>query len=367
MKFVAPKKALLDALSKVVGVTDKKSALPMLANVLISAGQNVMFAASDLYQSVSCHVDVTPAETGSVAVHAKDMLDRVKMFADGDIQITFGDDRFTLKAVGSSRAYTLPGLPGSEFPHLPKCDEDAPRFSWTAGDLRSLISRVYFAISTDETRSHINSMLVEATGDLLRLVATDGHRLALAEMKWSHATTATVLIPLKAVHELRKLLAKDGLAETVEMRVSGHVAFFSVAGVEFTTKLVDATFPPYGQVIPVKSDRKATVSRSALLDAVKAVAVSANGRTGGVRFDFADGSAILSAQFESNNGVDEIPAEYDAKPGFFGASAKYILDAVGSFEDEDEVEVSFDGELDPIVFTAGKVSAKSVVMPVRLT
>ncbi|MGK3981371.1 DNA polymerase III subunit beta [Sorangium sp. So ce118] len=365
MKFVASKKTLLDALNKVVGVTDKKSAMPMLANVLITAGDVVMLAASDLYQSVSCQVDVTPQERGSVAIHAKDLLDRVKMLPDGDVQVSVGDGlSASIKAVGSSRSFTLAGLPGSEFPQLPKCAPTAPKLSWTAGDLRSLISRVHFAISTDETRAHINSMLLEATSDTLRLVATDGHRLALAEMPWSHAANVSILVPLKAVTELKKLLAKDGLAETVDLRVSGAVAFFDVAGVEFSTKLVEAQFPPYQQVVPAKSPRKAVVSRSDIINAVKAVSVAANSKTGGIKVEFADGKARLSAQHEANGGTDELAADYEASPGHFGINAKYFLDAAGAFE-EDELNVAFDTELDPIVITAGK-GAKSVVMPMRI-
>jgi DNA polymerase-3 subunit beta len=370
MKFVAPKKTLLDALSKVIGVTDKKSAMPILANVLVTAGSNVMFAASDLYQTVRCSIDVRAQEDGAVAIPAKDLFDRVKMLPDGDVVVTSDDTcNVRIKAADSSRSYTLAGLPGSDFPEMPKCHDEAPKLSWTAGDLRSLISRVYFAMSVDETRPHINGMLLEATGDTLRLVATDGHRLALADMKWSHAANVRIIVPFKAVHELRKLLAKDGLAETVELRVSGPVAFWNLAGVEFSTKLTDATFPPYEQVVPAKSERQASVSRSALISAVKAVSVAADGRTGGIRFDFAEGAARLSANHDGNGGSDELTVDYASTPGFFGVNAKYMLDAAGSFDgdDEQELSVAFSSELDPIVLTAGKNSTKSVLMPMRLT
>jgi DNA polymerase-3 subunit beta len=369
MKFVAPKKTLLDALSKVIGVTDKKSAIPILANVLVTAGANVMFAASDLYQTVRCAIDVEARaqDDGTVAIPAKDLFDRVKMLPDGDVVVTSDDTcNVRIKAAGSSRSYTLSGLPGSDFPELPKCHDEAPKLSWTAGDLRSLISRVYFAMSTDETRPHINGMLLEATGDTLRLVSTDGHRLALADMKWSHAANVRIIVPFKAVHEIRKLLAKDGLAEAVELRVSGPVAFWSLAGVEFSTKLTDATFPPYEQVVPAKSEKTATVSRAALIGAVKAVSVSANSRTGGIRFDFADGKARVSAQFEGNAASDDVDADYQSAPGFFGACAKYVIEAAGSFDEEDEISVGFNTDLDPILFTGAKAGAKSVVMPMRL-
>lgn len=368
MKFVAPKKTLIDALSKVVGVTDKKSAMPILANVLVSAGQNVMFAASDMYQTVRCHIDVVPEDAGSVAIPAKDLLNRVKLFPDGDVVVTADADyKVVIKAVGSPRHYTLAGLPAADFPPMPKCHVDAPKLSWTAGDLRGLVSRVHFAMSSDETRPHINGMLIEATPGRLRLVTTDGHRLALAEMAWSHEAEVRIIVPYKAVHELRKLLAKDGLAETVELRVSGPTAFWSVAGVEFSTKLTDAQFPPYEQVVPAKSERQASVSRSALISAVKAVSVAADGRTGGIRFDFANGKARVSAQFEGNAGSDDVDVDYQSAPGFFGACAKYVIEAAGSFDEEDEIKVCFDGELDPIVFMGSKASTKSVVMPMRTT
>lgn len=372
MHFVAPKSVLIAALSKVAPVTDRKSPQPILANVLVEAeSAGLHLSATDLCQGVSCTVGIPVKRPGRVALPAKGLLDRVEIMPDGDVEVVVdGDCRATIKAVGSSRRCVLAGLPAADFPNLPRRNDDAPRFQWTAGDLRKLIRRVSFAVSADETRPHVNSMLVEITGKYLRLVATDGHRLAVADMPWQHETTATVLLPQKAVADLEKLLAQDGPADTVEMWLSGSCAFFSVAGVEFSTKTVDAQFPPYEQVIPQTSERIAVVARTALIDAVRAASVASSKGGGGVRMDFADSYVLVSAKSSDNGEAsDTIDATIhgDAKgEAFFGVNFKYIIDAARAF-DEDEIRIEFSSELDPVVMKDEKSGCVQVTMPMRLT
>ena len=376
MDLVIPKKDLARLVSRCQGVADKKSAMPALANILLVAeGNSLRVSATDLYLSVSgqTHADVSIA--GSVALPAKDLFERVKMMPEGPIQIISSDTaQTTLKAVGSARRYTLHGIPGSEFPALPKPAPDAPTLELPVELLSLLIARTHFSISTDETRPHVNSGLFEWSGDKVRLVSTDGHRLSKMEATVTGSSaTATMLIPLKAIGELRRLADEakgDKEAPLVSITQSGPNAFFQIAGMQFSVKLVDAQFPPYQQVIPQNSERSLRAPRAALADALKAIKIAASDRTGGVKLSVGPNVLrITSESPESGNGFDELSVDYTGPELTIGFNAQYFLDVLGTIDDE-EVILGVSGELDPaVVRPATEAEGRSyiaVVMPMRI-
>ncbi|WP_437926687.1 DNA polymerase III subunit beta [Sorangium sp. So ce291] len=376
MDLVIPKKDLLRLVARCQGVADKKSAMPALANVLLAAdGNAVRVAATDLYLGVTgqTHADIKTG--GSVAVPARDLLERVKAMPDGPIQITTTEGAHTsLKAVGSPRRYTLPGLPGSEFPQLPAPAQDAPSLELPVEQLALLITRTHFSISTDETRAHVNSALFEWAGDRVRMVTTDGHRLSKMEATVTGSSaTATMLIPLKAITELRRL-AEEARAEKetpmVAITQSGPNAFFNIAGMQFSVKLVDAQFPPYQQVIPSVTERSVRAPRVAFAEALKAIALAANDRTGGVKLSIAPGTLrITSESPDTGAGFDELSVDYSGPEVTIGFNAKYFLDVLAAIDDE-EVILGISGELDPAVLRPGSESNQqsyvAVIMPMRI-
>lgn len=376
MDLVIAKKDLLRLVARCQGVADKKSAMPALANVLLAAeGNTLRVAATDLYLSVSGQTNAEVATAGSVAVPAKDLLERVKYMPDGPVQILAAEGaQTTLKAVGSPRRYTLHGIPGGEFPQLPKPAPDAPSLQLPVELLSLLIARTHFSISSDETRPHVNSGLFEWVGDRVRLVSTDGHRLSKMEATVSGTSaTATMLIPLKAITELRRL-ADESRAEkdasTVTITQSGPNAFFNIAGMVFSVKLVDAQFPPYQQVIPALSDRSLRAPRLAFADALRAVSLAASDRTGGVKLSVGPGTLrITSESPESGNGFDELSVDYTGPELTIGFNAKYFLDVLAAIDDE-EIVLGVSGELDPAVVRPGAESSEqsyvAVVMPMRI-
>jgi DNA polymerase III subunit beta len=376
MDLVIPKKDLLRLVARCQGVADKKSAMPALANVLLAAeGNTLRVAATDLYLSVSGQTQAEIATTGAVAVPAKDLLERVKAMPDGPVQVLATEGaQTTLKAVGSPRRYTLHGIPGGEFPQLPKPSPDAPSLQLPVELLSLLIARTHFSISSDETRPHVNSGLFEWVGERVRLVSTDGHRLSKMEATVpGTSATATMLIPLKAITELRRL-ADEARAEkdapTVTITQSGPNAFFSVAGTQFSVKLVDAQFPPYQQVIPQLSDRSVRAPRTPFAEALRAVSLAASDRTGGVKLSVAPGTLrITSESPESGNGFDEVPVDYTGPEVTIGFNAKYFLDVLAAIDD-DEIILGISGELDPAVIRPGSESSDqsyvAVIMPMRI-
>lgn len=376
MDLVIAKKDLLRLVARCQGVADKKSAMPALANVLLAAEGNALrVAATDLYIGVTGQTHAEIKTSGAVAVPARDLLERVKAMPDGPIQITTTEGAHTsLKAVGSPRRYTLPGLPGSDFPQLPAPAPDAPSLDLPVELLALLIARTHFSISTDETRAHVNSALFEWAGERVRMVTTDGHRLSKMEATVSGSSaTATMLIPLKAITELRRL-AEEARAEKetpmVAITQSGPNAFFNIAGMQFSVKLVDAQFPPYQQVIPSVTERSIRAPRVAFADALRAIALAANDRTGGVKLSIAPGTLrITSESPDTGAGFDEVAVDYAGPEITIGFNAKYFLDVLGAIDDE-EVVLGISGELDPAVLRPGGESSQqsyvAVIMPMRI-
>jgi DNA polymerase-3 subunit beta len=356
------------------GVAERKSTMPVLANVLLAVdGSNAMrLAATDLYLSLLGRVSADVSKPGSVAVSAKDLFERVKMMPDGPIVIATQDNATTtLKASGSARRYTLRGMPGDDFPPLPQPAEGSPTLALDVDVLSELIQKTHFSISTDETRAHLNSALFEWEGDTVRMVTTDGHRLSKVDVKVAgRQASATMLIPLKAIHELRRLADEakgDKENPAVSITQSGPNAFFSIAGMQFSVKLVDAQFPPYQQVIPQKTGSRVRVGRAQLIDVLRAMSVAASERTGSVRLTLGAGTMrVTSENPDSGDAFDELPIEYAGAEITIGFNVRYVLDVLTALDDED-VQLGVTGELDPVVIEpASEKKFLAIVMPMRI-
>lgn len=375
MDIVVPKKDLQKLLERCHGVADKKSAVPALANVLLTAeGRTIRVAATDLYLGMSGECEAEVATRGAIAIPAKDTFERVKAMPEGPVQITVTEGaRATIKAVGQPRRYTLPGLPGNDFPLLPKAGPDAPALELPVDVLALLMERTHFSISLDETRAHVNSALFEWSGDLVRMVSTDGHRLSKMESRVPGASaTTSMLIPLKAIGELRRLVdaARAAKATVVQIRQAGPNAFFDVAGIQFSVRLIDAQFPPYESVLPAAPPFEVRAPRLKLVDAIKALQVAASEKTGGVKFTFTGGALRLTTESpEHGAGFDQVDIDYAGKEVTIGLNAKYVLDVLTAFDDDDAV-LAFASELDPMVVKPGADtpgdSYIGVIMPCRL-
>ena len=381
MELTVAKKDLLRLVTRMQGVAERKSTMPVLSNVLfaVDGPDSLRLAATDLYLSLAGKIPAQITKGGSVAVPAKDMLERVKMMPDGPIHVSTTDNASTvLKAQGSARRYTLRGMPGDDFPPLPAPAEGAPTLALEVSVLQELIAKTHFSISTDETRAHLNSAKFEWDGDIVRMVTTDGHRLSKMEVKVvGRQASSEMLIPLKAIQELRRLCdealsesakeAKDAPKPQLHITQSGSSAFFQGSGMTFGVKLVDAQFPPYSQVIPQSSDKKVRVPRAAFADALRAVSIAASERTGGVKLGLVKGTMrITSESPESGDGFDEIPVDYDGPAITIGFNAKYFLDVLAAL-DEEEVILSLSGELDPaVVRPHSDRNFLAVVMPMRI-
>ena len=379
MHVVVAKKDLLRVLARCQGVADKKSTMPVLGNVLleVSGTDQLRLAATDLYLAVSGKIPAKVESGGAIAIGARDLFERVKMMPEGQISIvTSGGAATTIRAVGASRRFTLHGIPGEEFPSLPQPDETIAPLTIPISTVSALIAGTYFSISTDETRLHLNSALFEWDGDRVRMVTTDGHRLSKMDalLPGKHAS-ATMLIPLKGVLELKRLCDEasedksDASSGDIRISQSGPNAFFQLAGFQFSVKLVDAQFPPYQQVIPDHSEQKVRAPRAAVADALRAVSVAASDRTGGIKLTLAGGKMRFESENpDSGEGFDEVNVDYNGPELTVGFNARYFLDVLSAV-DAEEIELSVSGELDPAVVrpaTETTTSYLSVIMPMRI-
>jgi len=356
--------------------------MPVLGNVLVEThGQGELrLSATDLLLAVRGTIPATVDQPGSIALGARDLLDRIRMMPEGQVSITTTDGaNTTIRAVGTARRYTLHGIPGEEFPALPQLDEGQQGLTVPVRVIADLVDGTHFSISTDETRSHLNSALFECDGQRVRMVTTDGHRLSMMEFKVERADPASMLIPLKGILELKRLCeeargeaAKSDDADSLELSMvqNGPNVFFHLGGFHFSVKLVDAQFPPYQQVIPDASERVIRAPRLPMADALRAVSVAASERTGGVKVTLHSGKIRFESESpESGEGFDEVPVEYDGPEVSVGFNAKYFLEVLLAIDDE-EVLLGLSGELDPAIIRPANETPRSsylaVVMPMRI-
>jgi DNA polymerase-3 subunit beta len=374
MDLVAEKKSLVRLLQRCQGVADKRSTMPVLANVLLSADEGELHvAATDLYVSVSGRMAAKVNRPGSVALPARDLFDRIKAMPEGDIQLVVKEGgATTIQATASARRYTLHGLPGADFPALPAPAEDAPELEIAPETLAKLIARTHFSVSNDETRPHLNSALFQCDQDRIRMVTTDGHRLSKMEIvvQGLQAKT-TMLLPLKAINELRRLAEEASLSDPVQSFVkisqTGPNAFFDIADIRFSVKLVDAQFPPYEQVIPAVTDRAVRVPRIPFFEALKAVGLAASDRTGGVKLAASAGILrVTSESPESGNGFDQVEVDYSGPDITVGFNARYLQDVLTALDCE-QVGLELADELSPgVIRPATEAGYVAVIMPMRI-
>lgn len=348
LEVTAASSDLLRILGRVLSITNDRSPIPILGCALLrTEGASLRIATSDLYVSMTGAIPVDVASPGSVAVHAKDFFDRIKAMPAGPVRIAADDKHgITLRGSTGSRKYILRGAPGEDFPPIATSAGDSPTVSIETSVLAGLIERTHFAISTDEAVSFKSSALFEWSGETASMVATDGHRLALAKAPTpGRSASLRMLLSAKTIKELRRH-CEDVFTDrpaTVEIAVAGSTAFFTGGGMTFSAKLVDATFPPYDAFIPKgEPETRVRVARGPLTEAVRAMMLAADEELD-VRMVVGDrGVSLESKSDKKGEATDDVPAEVHGKrERATRFCAKYLLDALGAAGGE-EVDLGFD-------------------------
>jgi DNA polymerase III subunit beta len=363
----ATQEKLLGALQSVAGIVERRHTLPILANVLMrKKGNHVEFTTSDLEIQVRTSADLGgDGGTLSTTVGARKLIDILRMLpADQNVTLTAAANKLTLQG-GKSR-FTLQTLPSEDFPLVNEAADFGPVFAVPQKALRGLIDQVHFAMAVHDIRYYLNGILFIAEGKTLTLVATDGHRLALAQATLEgEIPKQEVILPRKTVLELQRLLKDEDTA--IEMRFAGNQAKFSFSGMEFVTKLVEGKFPDYNRVIPKGHKNSLTLGRAPLLASLQRAAILTSEKFKGVRLNFEPGTLrIASSNAEQEEAKEELEIDYAGDAIDIGFNVTYLMDALANMSVEMlKVELQ-DGNASALITAPDLPGFKYVVMPMRI-
>ncbi len=371
MRATVERSHLLKSLGHVHRVVERRTTIPILSNLLLRAdGGKLTLKATDLDLEVTESVPAEIAQGGATTVPAHILYDIVRKLPDGaEVSLDTGDGSQLAVRAGRSR-FTLQVLPESDFPDLTTGDFQT-RFALPANALKKLIERTQFAISTEETRYYLNGIYLHvvtvAGKPMLRAVATDGHRLAQAQIEAPAGSEkmAGVILPRKAVGEIQKLVEEPDAEVTVE--ISDTKVRFTIGTVVLTSKLIDGTFPDYARVIPQGNDKILKVDRAEFASAVDRVSTISSERGRAVKLALSDGRLVLSVNNpDSGSATEELGVEYPADAIEIGFNARYLLDVAGQLE-TGTAEFRFADPGSPtLIQDAEQPNALYVLMPMRV-
>ena len=363
----AAQEKVLAALQAVSGIVERRHTLPILANVLIrKTGAQIEFTTSDLEIQVRTTAELDgDAASFATTVGARKLIDILRALpADQVVTLSSAQNKLTLQG-GKSR-FTLQTLPADDFPLVQEAADFGPAFGVPQKVLKGLVNQVHFAMAVHDIRYYLNGILFIAEGRCLTLVATDGHRLALAQATLeADIPKQEVILPRKTVLELQRLLADD--EAPIEMRFAGNQAKFAFSGMEFVTKLVEGKFPDYNRVIPKNHKNHVTLGRAPLLASLQRAAILTSEKFKGVRLNIEPGALrIASSNAEQEEAKEELEIDYGGDAIEIGFNVTYLMDALSNMSQE-MVTLSLQDASSSALFTVPEQSGfKYVVMPMRI-
>lgn len=366
MKFKIGKKDFLKILHRIQGIVEKRNSMPILSNILIDANKNKVHVVStdlEIFIKDSCRADVE--KEGSITVNARKFFEIIKELPDETITISLGEaDKVTVK--GGRAKFKIPGLDAKEFPVFPSCEEDKLT-AVEPDNLKNMIDKTLFATSTDEVRYNINGVLFEKMDSKIKMVATDGHRLALIEGEAEEIPgfEKGVILPRKGITEIRKLLEdKD---EEIKLGFTNKNITVKKGSTTMNIRLIEGEFPDYNQVIPKDTDKEIIINREELLASLKRVSILSAEKIKGVKFTVSKGRLNLSSSTpENGDATEEIDIDYDGEGIEIAFNARYFMDVLEML-DEEKIRFGLKEQLNPGVLKIPETEAFTyVIMPMRL-
>src|SRR5919108_3583266 len=372
MRLLIERSELLSALGHVTSVVERRTTIPILSNVLLKASGVVLeFTATDLERVVTEPAPAEVGQPGVATVPAHILHDIVRKLPDGaQVEMKRDAERGRLTLTSSHARFALQTLPAEDFPDL-AVGEMSHEFEMPAVDLKRLIDKTRFAISTEETRYYLNGIYFHTAArdpaPTLRAVANDGHRLAQVELPRPSGAEGMpgVIIPRKTVHELHRLL--EDAESTVSVAVSPSKVRFEIGTVTLTSKLIDGTFPDYARVIPQGNDKVLQVANADFMSAVDRVSTIASERGRAVKLNLAPGLLVLSVNNpDGGSATEELTVTYSAAPLEIGFNARYLLDIASQLESGTALFKLADPGSPTVVRDGSDDSALYVLMPMRV-
>ncbi|NCT66631.1 MAG: DNA polymerase III subunit beta [Rhodanobacteraceae bacterium] len=366
MRFSIQREAFLKRLQQVVGVVERRQTLPVLANLLVVVDANgVSLTGTDLEVEMIARTDADELEPGEVTIPARKLFDICRALPDGSrIKLEQKGDRVSVSS-GRSR-FTLATLPATEFPLIENI-ELVERVSLPEATLKELMDRTSFAMANQDVRYYLNGMLLDLREHALRCVATDGHRLALAEtqIETQVAAPRQVIVPRKGINELQGLFEPgDGV---VELEFARNHLRVRRDGVTFTSKLIDGRFPDYEAVIPIGADKEVRVQRDDVRAALQRAAILSNEKYRGVKLEVAPNRLrIVAHNPEQEEAIEDVEAQTGVSDLSVGFNVNYLLDALGALSGEEVMLCLRDGQSSCLVRKPESDDTRHVIMPLRL-
>lgn len=356
---------LLQPLSYVAGVVERRQTLPILSYVLLRSAEGVTtLTGTDLEVEVTAQAQAATLKTGSMTLPARKLFDICRSLPDDvQIDVRHEGEKALLKA-GRSR-FSLLTLPVSDFPGIP-ASEWEHSLSLSGEVLKGLIEQTHFCMAQQDVRYYLNGLLLELQDGKLRVVATDGHRLALSEAEVGDAVgiERQVIVPRKGVQELGRLLSGSG---ALTLRIGANHLRVETDGIIFTTKLIDGRYPDYSKVIPAGHDEPVRIERQRFREALGRVAILSTEKYRGVRLNLNGETMTITAHNpEQEEAQEELTVKYKGEPVEIGFNVGYLIDAVSALKG-DEVLFTLTGpNSSSILQDSAAAHPKYVIMPMRL-
>jgi DNA polymerase III subunit beta len=366
MNIVINREDLLHPLQQVIGAVERKQTLPILGNVLFQTNKgNLSLTATDLEIELITHLDIPVTEDILTTLPARKLLDICKALPDkSDIKFNIEDNQVTLTSARSR--FILSSLPGKDFPATediePQITFDIPQ-----KNLKLLIDKTAFAMAQQDVRYYLNGLLMELSKDFLRLVATDGHRLALSEYESENniSVDKQIIIPRKGILELARLLSNTD--EIAEVNISNNHIRVETKQFTFTSKLIDGKFPDYNRVIPLDGNKTLTVDRELLKQSLHRISILSNEKYRGIRLTLGENNLSIQANNpDREEAEEEITVDFNEATLEIGFNVTYLLDVLSVLDSEKVLIKLKDSNSSCVITTPDSEQFRYVVMPMRL-
>ncbi|MSQ71927.1 MAG: DNA polymerase III subunit beta [Betaproteobacteria bacterium] len=362
------REALLKPLQAVTGIIERRHTLPILTNVLVSRGPaRIEFTATDIEIEITAGATTEPVnESRTTTVGARKLFDILRALPDGsEVSLALQEKKLQVRS-GKSR-FNLQTLPAEDFPRLAAAEGAASSFTMPQRDLKSQLGLVQYAMAQQDIRYYLNGLLMVLSEGELRLVATDGHRLAFAskELSVKELPGQEVILPRKTIIELSKLLEDSDNPVFIEL--SANQARFSFGDVLLVSKLVDGKFPDYTRVIPQEQPKKLRLNRIALLQALQRAAILTSDKFRGVRWVLSDGTlTIICSNTEQEEAQEELDVDYKGETLDIGFNVGYLLDVLNNIN-VPEIDCGLgESSSSALITVPDRNDFKYVVMPMRI-
>jgi DNA polymerase-3 subunit beta len=366
MNIKINREVLIKPLSSVVGIVEKRQALPILSNLLLVGNANKLtFTATDLEMQTSLNIDTKIEADFEITISARKLFDITRALPENsELDFQINESRVNVKA-GKSK-FNLQTLPSKDYPLLKKNDSESVSVKLSQNKLKGLLKQVDFAMAQQDIRYYLNGLLFEIQGQKLNIVGTDGHRLSFTSTKLDDSyEKKEVIIPRKTIMELIKLL--DDSDEIVELEILNQQVIFKFGDIFIITKVIDGKFPDYNRVIPVGYENGFLIDRQMLLNAMQRASILSNEKYRGIRLVLSENNMqLITTNSEQEEAQEDIEISYNKEAIDIGFNVTYLIDVLNNIQ-FDQLSFTFkDSNSSCLVTIPNNDDYKYVVMPMRI-